>query len=134
MEKLPSRILIIEDEPLIAFQLEDILNELGCTPIGPAHEIASALTMLATIEIDGAILDIDLDGVISSDVADELCRLGKPWIFMSGYGSEVLEGRYADVPLITKPFSEQDLSDAVTRMLGDQAPGHNEPPISQAAA
>ena len=117
----PSRILIVEDELLIAMELEDVVRDLGCTPVGPAQTTAAALAMLANDEIDVAILDIGIEEDVSFSIADELARSGKSWIFTSGYNPDVLRGRYADVPLVQKPFSTRDILAAVKQMLGAQA-------------
>jgi len=112
-----GRILIVEDEPLIAMELAELVKELRCEVLGPARDMPTALRLLADHQLDAAILDINIDGDRSFVVADELSRLGKPWIFTTGYDAEILNGRYADVPFVTKPFSTEDLSSLITQIL-----------------
>jgi CheY-like chemotaxis protein len=117
MENTQSRILIVEDEPLIAMELEELVQELGCEPVGPAGDVPTALRLLADRELDAAVLDIKINGDTSFTIADELLRLGKPWIFTTGYGAEVLDGHYSDVPLVIKPFLREDVSALITEMV-----------------
>jgi DNA-binding NarL/FixJ family response regulator len=117
MENTQSRILIVEDEPLIAMELEELVQELGCEAVGPAGDVPTALRLLADRELDAAVLDIKINGDTSFTIADELLRLGKPWIFTTGCDAEVLDGHYSDVPLVIKPFSREDVSALITEMV-----------------
>ncbi len=140
MANLLNRILLVEDEALVAFMLEDIVQNLGCIPVGPAETISSAMMMLEFGKIDAAILNINIEGKWSFAVADELSRLGKSWIFISDYGNEILDGRYPDVPIVTKPFIPEYISAVILHMLQDQAAGEGQitvaalPPVHGHAA
>lgn len=112
----PYRILIVEDEPIIAMQLGALVEELGCVAVGPAPDLQTARKLLADEKPDGAILDISLKGDNSLPIADELVRLGKPWIFTTGYIADDLESRYPDVPVVLKPFAFEQLGDLIVRM------------------
>lgn len=103
------RVLVVEDEMMVAMLMEDLLEEFGCTIVGPAADIAKALALIATEAIDGAVLDLNLAGHAAYPVADELARRGIPFIFVSGYGDQELRGDYNNRPRLTKPFRRLDL-------------------------
>jgi DNA-binding response OmpR family regulator len=114
------RILILEDEPIIAFTLEDILLTIGCTDVRVAMNLGEATLILASEAFDAAILDVNIQGKESYPVADELARLQVPYIFATGYGDLAHPDRHRNVLTLTKPYSVQDVSDAVVRMCGPE--------------
>src|SRR5690242_12307025 len=81
------RLLVVEDEMLIAMTIEDVLSDLGCTVVGPASSVAKAMDLLGKEEIDGAILDLNLKGEQAIPVAQALQDRGTPFFFLTGYGS-----------------------------------------------
>ena len=81
------KVLVVEDEMMIAMLVEDMLDELGCTVVGPAHALAPALDLASSAtEIDAALLDINLGGQPVFAIADALRARGVPMIFSTGYG------------------------------------------------
>lgn len=81
MEKLAAlKILVVEDEPLLAIALEDMLNEFGCAVVGPAHNLDQGMQLVAEEPIDGAILDVNLAGVKVFPLADLLARRCVPFV------------------------------------------------------
>lgn len=121
MADAPNQILIVEDEPLIAMELEELVQDLGCAVVGPVASAQTALTLLSQQECDGAILDIRIRDGTSLAVADELSRLGKPWIFTTGCDPTTLNDRYDNVPLVIKPFLRSHVSSLIEDMLGQRA-------------
>lgn len=109
------RILVVEDEPIVAMCLEDILEGLGCLPVGPASRLGEGLALAEAGGLDAAILDINLGGERSTRIADSLRRQSIPFAFASGYGAapEGFEG----LPLIEKPYREADVVAALTALL-----------------
>lgn len=107
------RILIVEDEMLVAMLIEDLLLELGHQPVGPAMRLEPALEQAATADIDMAILDINLAGKRSFPVADCLTARGIPFIFASGYGTAGLEPPYLSALVLQKPFDHNQLRAAL---------------------
>ncbi len=101
------RVLLIEDEPLIATVVEDYLVDLGCVVVGVAGTLAHGLALASdkTLTIDGGMLDINLAGEQVFPIADALRGRGVPFVFASGYGIQGLAPRYAGYPLIAKPFA-----------------------------
>ena len=108
------RILVVEDEMMVAMLMEDLLELFGCKLVGPAASIAKALLLISTEAIDGAMLDVNLAGHSIYPVADELARRGIPFIFVTGYGNQELEGDYNDRPRLPKPFRRLDLQHIMT--------------------
>ena len=81
------RVLVVEDEALVALQLEDMLSGLGCTVIGPASRVGQALELLNGKGVDAAVLDLNVAGELVYPVADALTKRGLPYIFATGYGA-----------------------------------------------
>ncbi|MGK6356522.1 response regulator [Sphingomonas sp. DT-207] len=108
------RILVVEDEPVVAMALEDMLAALGCEIVGPASRLAEGLALAETEPLDAAILDINLGRDTSIPVADLLRLRDVPFSFASGYGAPP-EG-YDEAPLIEKPYREDDVK-AVLEVL-----------------
>lgn len=110
------RVLVVEDEPVVAMCLEDILEDLGCVTVGPASRLAEGLALAEHEAIDAAILDINLGGERSTGIAEMLIARGVPFVFASGYGS-VPEGFATSAMLIEKPYREGDVARALVRLL-----------------
>lgn len=110
------RVLLVEDEPIIAMTAEDMLQAIGCTVAASAQTLAEALAAAARGGFDVAMLDINLNGEASLPVADWLKAVGTPFIFSTGYGAEGC-GPHRDVPLVTKPYRAIDLERALARAI-----------------
>ncbi len=107
------RILVVEDEELIAMLLEDFLLDLGCEIVGPAGTVAAALPLVEAGGIAGALLDLSLNGEPVYPVADTLAARGIPFIFTTGYAQADLAPRFAGTPTLAKPFSSRALQDTI---------------------
>lgn len=112
----PIRVLVVEDEPLVAIMLEEALRDFGYAVVGPVENLKSAIQLAATERIDTAIVDINIDGQVATTVADRLMERGIPFLFVSGYARE-LGLRYRGIPLLSKPFTFTDLHHAIERRL-----------------
>ena len=100
-----KRILIVEDEPLIAMMLEDFIESLGHDVRGPCESVTQAL---AAVEVDGfdlAILDVNLKGESVWPVAAALRAKGIPFVLASGGHVEPPPAEFADTPMIEKPYT-----------------------------
>lgn len=119
--KKARRVLVVEDEAFVAMMLEDELESLGIHVIGPVSNMKSAVLMAETSTLDGALLDLNINGAYATEVADKLRARHIPFIFVTGY--ERPEGlRYRDVPVLHKPFTGIELRMALLELLVDQRP------------
>ena len=109
------RILIVEDEPMIAMTLEDMLKEVGCAVIGTASQVSDALDLIAAGGVDGAVLDVNLGLEKIDPVANELARLGCPFIFTTGYGAIGIPHEHAGRAIVQKPFRSEEIAGALAQ-------------------
>ncbi|WP_426957367.1 response regulator [Muricoccus radiodurans] len=119
MNSLAGRkVLVVEDETLVAMLVEDTLLDAGAAVIGPAATVAEALQLLNAERPSVAVLDLNLAGETSEPVADALAAMGVPFVVASGYGAAGLPARHAGVPVLAKPYAPEDLTAALTRLPG----------------
>jgi PAS domain S-box-containing protein len=104
-----GRVLLVEDEALVAMMMRDILLELGLSVAGPFCTPAEAVAAARDDGVDAAILDVNLGGELIYPVADALAARGVPFVFVTGYGAESIDGRFAHVPILQKPIERQVL-------------------------
>jgi CheY-like chemotaxis protein len=112
------RILIVEDEMLLAMDLEMFLEDRGCEVLGPASNVAEALAILEAERPDAATVDMNLNGDSSAPVAAALQECGVPFVFVSGYNDKQNDyPAFKDVPFVNKPYDTADLHRQLDRML-----------------
>src|ERR1700724_4506566 len=116
------RVLVVEDEMIVAWLLEDMLADLGCAVVGPAARVNQALAMLDAEAIDAAVLDVNLDGQMSYPVADALTARGTPFVFSTGYDKDTLRDGYRTFPVLQKPFHRSELGAALAKLLTPTEP------------
>ncbi|MCK1475983.1 response regulator [Bradyrhizobium sp. 197] len=117
MELSGIRVLLVEDESLVAMLVEDMLTDLGCTVAGHAGSVPEALEEARAGEFDVALLDVSLDGTNVFPVAEALSAQGIPFAFASGYGRTSLPEAFRTTPAVPKPFQIEELSAALTAAL-----------------
>src|SRR5690606_27173791 len=119
--KTPSgqRILIVEDEPLIAMDLAASLAEAGFEVVGPAGRIDEALRLIGRARFDGALMDANLGGQAVDELAAALTRRNIPFAFVTGYGRESLPTAFAAAPMLTKPVDTAALVKLARRLFVD---------------
>lgn len=115
IDTLAHRILVVEDEALIAMQLEDLLTALGHSVVAIATRMDRAVSAAAEVDIDFAILDVNVAGTTSFPVADILRRRGISFMFATGYGTAGLVDGYRDEVTLRKPYGMQELARALLR-------------------
>jgi len=101
----PARVLILEDEFMIAMEFETIVQDAGFAVVGPAADVDTALALIEANPPDAGVLDVNLGhGKTSAPVADRLSALGVPYILCTGYQTDDLVQRYGEnVPMLQKP-------------------------------
>ncbi len=103
------RILVVEDEFLIALDIAGVLEQAGHHVIGPHGTVADAMQAIKGDQVQGALLDANLAGEPVGPIADALQARGIPFAFVSGYGRDQLPAQHRGAPLIKKPFLGKDL-------------------------
>jgi|SRR5579871_109481 len=115
------RVLVVEDEMMLAMLMEDMLADIGHTPVGPVTRVDNALKMIDEGGFDAAILDINLNGQDSYPVADALTAQAIPFVFASGYSAGRLREKYRAIPSVQKPFLQSELQRVLNTALSTHA-------------
>jgi PAS domain S-box-containing protein len=104
-----NRVLLVEDEILVAMMMKDILTELGFSVVGPFSRLGEAMVAAVHEEISAGIIDVNLGGEFVYPVADVLAARNIPFVFITGYGVESIDSRFGYVPIVKKPVQRQVL-------------------------
>lgn len=107
------RILVVEDESLVAMLLETILEDLGCAVVGPEGTVTGGSEAAQSASIDAALLDVNVAGELVFPVAQQLKSRNIPFVFSTGYGEGGLPEEWRGYPTIQKPFTEVAVRDAL---------------------
>ncbi len=109
------RLLVVEDEPMAALELQDMLGDCGCEVVGVASNLLRGLAIACNeqMALDGAVLDINLGGEQVYPVAERLKTRGVPFIFSTGYGKAGRAPSFAHIPTLNKPYGPQELEDTL---------------------
>ena len=115
-----QRIFIVEDEALVAMMMEAMIEELGAVVVGTEARIPEALNFVAQRhgDIDVAVLDLNLGGSRSYDIAQAISGHGIPIVFSTGYDDGTIEDAWRNRPLLSKPFQLAELEGALAQALG----------------
>lgn len=113
------RLLVVEDETLVAMMLEVMLDSMGCVVVGVAGTLSKGLALASdeAVPLDGAILDVNLGGETVYPVAERLAARDVPFIFCTGYGLAGLAADFAHVPTLAKPYQAEDLGNLLARTV-----------------
>lgn len=112
-----KRILIVEDETLVAMMLEDMLEQFGCEVVGIAPRLAQAKAISDSSQFDCALLDVNLAGETVYPFAERLSERGTPFVFVTGYDRPELMKRFRGRPVLRKPFEAEALERALIKVL-----------------
>ena len=110
-------VLVVEDEAIISFLLEDMLGELGAADVRHAGTVKTALAFLDGHTPDFAVLDVNLGGERVYPVAERLEAKGIRFIFTTGYGKSGIDARWAERPVVQKPFTLEVMTEALKDLL-----------------
>ena len=111
-----KRILVVEDEVLIAVMVTDMLAGLGATIVGPATTIEGGLSLAGSETFDAAVLDVNVRGERIDPIADLLVARGIPMVFATGYGVAVIAER-RNASVIDKPYTQERLASALAQAM-----------------
>ena len=112
------RVVIVEDEGMVAALLENMLSDLGHQVVGVAGRMDRAERLLSSLVADVVILDVNLDGERTYSLASALASRGISVVFATGYGSEGLEEAWRRAPVLQKPFRASELDRAIRQAIG----------------
>jgi CheY-like chemotaxis protein len=110
-------VLVVEDEGAVAMLIEEMLEELGCVVVASVARLGKASDIARSVEVDLAMLDINLSGQLVFPVAEILRDRNIPFVFSTGYGSSGLQAEFAMRPVLHKPFSLSDLEAKISVAL-----------------
>jgi CheY-like chemotaxis protein len=111
-----KNILVVEDELIVAMMIEQMIEDVGATAIGPATSLEQALDLATNAELDVAILDLNLNGKRTGGVATLLRDRGVPFVFATGYGSSGRED-FGQKGVLQKPFQMAQFVSALTSAI-----------------
>lgn len=111
------KVLIVEDEGLVALMIEDMLQDLGCEVVASVAGLKEACSLAATAELDLAVLDMNLRGERSFPVAEILREREVPFMFSTGYGTDGLPAEFSGSLVLSKPFSAKALQETLLYAL-----------------
>ncbi|WP_434559759.1 response regulator [Pseudomonas sp. R1-6] len=111
------RVLVVEDEGAVAMLIEDMLEDFGCVVVASVAQLGKACDVARSIEVDLAMLDVNLAGQLVFPVAEILRDREIPFLFSSGYGRAALQGEFALRPVLQKPFSQEELKERIAVAL-----------------
>ena len=114
----PIRLMLVEDEALIALMLEDMVEGMGCAVTGVAPRVSLGVSMAESGDFDVAILDVNVAGENVEPVAERLTARGVPFIFATGYGEAGVPLKFRDRPVVAKPFRAEQLEAAIQKAVG----------------
>jgi CheY-like chemotaxis protein len=116
VSKLRSRILVVEDELIVALLIEEMIRDAGYAISAIVRTVSMAHLELAKRNFDAVLLDINLDGEYHPELADLLLESGIPFAFMTGY-DYLVEPRHETMPLLQKPFTKHQLADTLNTLV-----------------
>jgi two-component SAPR family response regulator len=109
----PLKVLVVEDESIVALDIENMLEEIGCKVVASVPRLVKALYLASSLDIDLAVLDINLAGEVVYPLALRLADRGIPFVFSTGYSTTTLPAELRDRPLVKKPVTLGSLKKAV---------------------
>jgi len=115
------RVLLVEDEALVALMIQETLTEFGYQVVGPLNTASEALATARENHFDAAVLDINLGDGLVYTVAEILGVRGVPFIFVTGYDADSVDSRFSDVPILQKPIERDMLQKVFMSGASDQA-------------
>jgi len=116
------RVLVVEDEMVVAMLVEDMITELGYEVAAVVSRVEDAMALADSGNFDVAVLDVHLNGKLIFPFADALSKRQIPFMFATGYGERGIPPHHAKCPVLQKPFRAEDLERALVRLIDGQKP------------
>jgi CheY-like chemotaxis protein len=113
-----GRVLIVEDNSLIALEISQFVEAAGYTVVGPETSVDATIRVLARHKIDLALLDVKLGGELVFPIAKDLDAKGIPYIFLTSYSAAAIPAQHRHQPLVSKPYSPEHLLVQIRQFLG----------------
>jgi len=113
------RVLLVEDQMIVAMEVADMLRGLGCLVVGPVGTLETAVRLAREEALDAAILDVGLDGEQVFPAAEELQTRGIPFVFATGYAKQFLPEKWHGLRLLIKPFNREQLERSIRSIFSD---------------
>jgi two-component SAPR family response regulator len=114
-ETSPLKVLVVEDESIVALDIENMLEEMGCQVVASVPRLVGALDLASRLDFDLAVLDINLAGEVVYPLAFRLAERGIPFLFSTGYSTVALPAELRDRPVLRKPVMLASLKRAVAQ-------------------
>ena len=112
------RVLVVEDEAMVAALIEIVLGEAGCAVVGPIATVRRALETIERGQVDAALLDVRVNGCQAYPVADALMARGIPLVFVSGFAQKEMPANYQRCAYVAKPFQPDAILASLDKMIG----------------
>ena len=121
-----KRILVVEDSPVVGPFTVDLLHDLGCEVVGPAPNMAVGRELIEQADPDAALMDVHIRGERVFPLCDDLEAQGVPFVLTSGYADWTMPDKWRDRPRLQKPYTIDDVRDALVDALSAEAKGRSE--------
>jgi len=118
----PPRVLVVEDQMLLALALASLLEDIGCEAVGPVAQVVTALPIVMKEPLDAALLDIRLADESVAPIAAVLIRRGIPFGFVTGHARDQIPIALRDRPFVSKPFSDGEIKTLLRELLKGRTP------------
>jgi DNA-binding response OmpR family regulator len=119
------RILVVEDHYLLAEVVCDFVRDCNMIPVGPALDLKGGLELARYVQVEGAILDINLFGEFCFPICLVLSQRNIPFLFLTAYDPFVIPAEFRAAPLIHKPFLPDKFAPILQELVGEQSNGHS---------
>jgi len=115
---MAQRVLIVEDELLLAMQMADLLRDMAYEPVGPFARVVTAIPVAIRAPLDAALLDFGLRDETVEPLAGILQRRGIPFAMVTAHSRDLLPAGLRGHPYLSKPFADEDVAGLLARILG----------------
>ena len=118
----PPRVLVVEDQMLLALALTSLLEDIGCEAVGPVAQVVTALPIVMKEPLDAALLDIRLADESVEPIVAILIRRGIPFAFVTGHARDQIPIALRDRPYVGKPFTDNEIKTVMRELLKGRTP------------